>query len=65
MTGRVDIYTKMVWTSDDSKRTITVSVHPVGDMDVKYQCSGTEDQFLEMDEHAWHALFSMMGEVKP
>jgi hypothetical protein len=65
MTGRVDITTKMVWTDDDGKRSITVSVHPVGDMDVKYQCSGTEDQLLEMDEHAWHALYEMMGEVKP
>jgi hypothetical protein len=65
MTGRVDITTKMVWTDDDGKRSITVSVHPVNDMDVLYKCSGTEDQLLEMDETAWHALYGMMGEVKP
>ena len=65
MSQKIDIFTKMRWTSEDGKRSLTVAVHPVNDMDVTYECSGTEDQLLEMDEHAWHALYEMMGEVKP
>ena len=66
MSQKIDIFTKMVWRDPcQYKRTITVSVHPVGDLDIKYECPGTEDQLLEMDELAWHALYEMMGEVKP
>ena len=65
MSQKIDIFTKMRWRSDDGKRSLTVSVHPVGDLDVCYECPGVEDQVLEMDEHAWHALYEMMGEVKP
>jgi hypothetical protein len=65
MSQRIDIFTQMKWTSDDGKRSLTVSVHPINDLDIRYQCSGIEDQLLEMDEHAWHALYEMMGEVKP
>jgi hypothetical protein len=62
---KIEIFTKMRWTSDDGKRSITVSVHPVGDMDIRYECSGAEDQLLELDEPAWHALYEMVGGVKP
>ena len=55
----------LTWTDEASKRKITVHVHPVNDMDVRYECRGTVDQLLEMDEHAWHGLYEMMGEVKP
>lgn len=67
VTQRFDISTTMTmtWTDEANKRKITVHVHPVNDMDVRYECRGTEDQLLEMDEHAWHALYEMMGEVKP
>jgi len=65
MSQKIDIYTKMVWSDPGNKRTLTVSVHPIGDMDVRYECPGVEDQLLEMDEDAWHALYEMMGEVKP
>ena len=65
MSQKIDIFTKMVWRDPDHKRTITVSVHPINDMDIRYECEGTEDQLLEMDELAWHALYEMMGEVKP
>jgi len=65
MSQKIDIATTLTWTDDANRRKITVHVHPVNDMDVRYECQGTEDQLLEMDEHAWHALYEMMGEVKP
>ena len=65
MGQKYDISTTLTWTDDVLERKITVHVHPVNDMDVRYECGGAEDQLLEMDEHAWHALYEMMGEVKP
>jgi hypothetical protein len=65
MSQRIDISTNMVWKSDDGKRELSVFVNYANDVNVLYQCPGAEDQLLELDEHAWHALYEMMGEVKP
>ena len=64
MTGRIDITTTMAWTSEAGKRKMTIQVNPVDDMYIHHECQGIEDQVLEMDQHGWHALYAMMGEVK-
>jgi hypothetical protein len=61
-----NITTTMTWDSDQpSKRKLTVCAGPLGNLVIRYDVQGLQDQLLEMDEHAWHALYEMMGEVKP
>ena len=65
MTVSLDITTKIEWTDAARERKLTVEVNPFDDMDVTYECPGTEDQVMNLDEPAWKALYQMMGEVKP
>lgn len=63
--SKFDITTKIEWNDPDRKRKLTVDLNPFDDMDITYETSGAEDQVLSLDEHAWKALYEMMGEVKP
>ena len=64
MTVLMDITTKIEWSDTYSERKLIIEVNPTGDMDITYEVSGTEDQVLNLDEHAWKALYEMMGEIK-
>ena len=66
-----EISTTMVWKEETNgpkptqPRKLVVTVSPHGDMDIHYDHPGCDDQLLELDETAWHALYAMMGEVRP
>jgi len=65
MSSKIDMTTIMVWRDPDStnKRKLTVWVSPFDEVNIRYEVSGVEDQVLYIDEPAWHALYSMLGEV--
>jgi hypothetical protein len=67
MSVKFDIATTLWWDEHEGidGRKLSVFVNPMNDVVIRYRCSGVEDQVLNMDEHAWHALYEMLGEVKP
>ena len=63
--------TAFVWkeeTSPPVKNPCVLEVehdNETGDVEISFLNRDCEETRLHLDEHAWHALYEMMGEVKP